>query len=111
MNEVTRPQLKDPDATRSLGSVCKSLNDTIRHVKNLETHPLFQSELIEDIALSAAGWTEVKHGLGRNPTGFIVCGTDAAGSVYRDAIVNELHPESYIRLRADATMTVNLLVF
>ena len=111
MNEVTRPQLKDPDATRSLSSICKSLNDAIRHVKVLESHPLFGAQLIEGVALSAAGFTEVKHSLGRNPTGFIVANANASANVYRDSILNELHPEDFIRLKASATVTVSLLVF
>lgn len=74
--------------------------------KILEDNPLLDGRLLEDIDLNAAANTNINHGLGRVPRGWVLTDQSAAATVYRVAWTN-----TTLTLLASAASTVDIWVF
>ena len=77
-----------------------------KFAKVLEDNPLLDGRLLEDVALNAAANTDINHGLGRVPRGWILTDQSAAATVYRVAWTT-----TTLTLLASGATTVDIWVF
>ena len=71
--------------------------------------PILDGVLLEDIALSTSS-TDVPHKLGRAARGYIPVKMNASANVYDEESSNG-DKENFLKLKASASVTVNLWVF
>lgn len=74
----------------------------------LEGSPLYRVVVVRDVAIGTSS-TEIAHGLGYMPTGYIVVKRSANATVYDGAAHST--PSMFINLTASSAVTVTLLVF
>lgn len=83
------------------------VQETIRSaLSEVEECPVIGGVYLEEVELANGAETTVPHTLGRIPTGWTVCDSTAAATVYRNSWSTE-----DIVLTASAATTVKLLVF
>ncbi len=85
-----------------------------REVQELRRHPLSEAVLIENISLAEATGTSIRHRLGREWVGYLVCKLIGATSTGRIVAAKARDDGRFIHLTATghgATITVSLLVF
>lgn len=73
---------------------------------NVQRSVVVDGNLLEGVALSTTD-TEVHHGLGRKPRGWVVVDQDADARVWRSVASTS----STLTLQASASVTINLWVF
>lgn len=69
--------------------------------------PLLDGAEVRDVTLTTSP-TDVEHGLGREPRGFIVTGRNAAATVHQE---DSPLAKRLIRLTASATVNVSLWIY
>ena len=94
--------IKDYELSKVQDAVATSLN-------SLTTVPFLDGVLLTGVAVATTD-TLVSHTLGRNYIGYLVCQSNAAGSVFVSPTANP-SPQLYINLQASAPATLTLWVF
>jgi hypothetical protein len=102
--------MKPPEAVRRLLSEedAAALQDAIHDwIDDVRDCPLLMGQRIDGITLGAGAATNVAHGLGRVPEGWVVVDKDAAVSVYRDGTATA----AVLPLRASGATDVDVWIF
>tara|TARA_R110001583_G_scaffold139366_3_gene291537 strand:- start:1595 stop:1912 length:318 start_codon:yes stop_codon:yes gene_type:complete len=71
---------------------------------------ILNGKIIKDVNLASGTTAKISHGLGRNLSGWIVVGKNAAQHVYDLQSSNE-NKDKFLHLTAGGTVTVSLWVF
>jgi len=95
--------VKDSDLNRVQSNVDASL-------KTIETLPWMGGVIIDGVLLVSGVDNRVDHGLGRDPTGFIVLDKQATCDIWRSTTSNSLASLTLL-LRSSANVTIKLWVF
>ena len=94
---------------RTQDAELQQLQDNVYEVvRTWEVVPLLQGLLIEDVILGATA-TDVAHGLGRRPRGWIVTRRNGTATIYEPSAA--ALPDRFLKLQATATIVCSLWVF
>lgn len=96
--------LRTSDA--ELLAIQKSLQEAL---DPLSSNQFLDSILLDEVALTTS-FQNIPHKLGRKYVGWVVVGKDADARVWNDTAANT-EAESFVRLRASASVNVRLYVF
>ena len=102
-----RPFIRTAGLDRQNQVFENSVNDVFQSIYK---NPLLNDARISTGIVLGTSDTYVSHGLNRNPTGYIICGSNANAVVYTSSTTN-LQPTASIILKASAAVTVNILFF
>ena len=102
--------LKDFESINTTDSDVRELQYRLSTVlRPVTKNPVLDGILLEDIVLGTSS-TDVPHKLGRAARGYIPVKMNASANVYDEESSNS-NKENFLKLKASASVTVNLWVF
>lgn len=103
MKEFKKFRAIDPDVTK----VQENVQEYLRQITQ---NPVLDGLLLQDITLSSASVTNVNHGLGRAPIGWIVTRQRASSIIWDSQDSNTL-PSKTLQLNCSSDVVVDLWIF
>ena len=93
-----------PDVNRAVRLVADPLDEVLRL-------PLLDGRLVTGVALVSSGVTQVAHGLGREPLGYLVVSSSAAGVISDTISTSPALRDRFLELNTTVDTTVSLWIF
>ena len=100
LKEFKKLNIKDFETNQLQNNVAEFLNQ-------VTSKSILDGRILENVAVSTTA-TEIAHGLGRKPLGYIIVKSNAHVTIYDTTSTT---PTVTIKLTASATATINLWIF
>lgn len=102
---LLKVRLADPLKAVDVGRVQDNIGRLLNEVAAV---PILQGNAVVGVAFGSRLTLNVPHGLGRPWVGYTITDQDQPATIYRSSVANR---DRFLTLTADATVTINLLVW